>query len=76
MSDIALYEAVNQLREILDTIDPETEITSVESGSIVFHFSGSDDHSASEALTFECSLDGALFSACVSPIIMICRPPG
>ncbi|HEX7255365.1 MAG TPA: right-handed parallel beta-helix repeat-containing protein [Gaiellaceae bacterium] len=53
--------------EILDTIVPETEITAIEPGSIVFHFTGSDDHSPAAALTFECSLDGAPFSPCVSP---------
>jgi parallel beta-helix repeat protein len=53
--------------EILDTIQPETDITSVEPGSIIFHFTGLDNHSSTEALTFECSLDDAAFSACVSP---------
>jgi uncharacterized delta-60 repeat protein len=42
--------------------DPTTETTST------FTFGGSDDRTAPGALTFECSVDGDPFAACVSPL--------
>jgi hypothetical protein len=46
----------------VDTAAPDTTITSVTSGSIVFDFAASEQGSS-----FECSLDGAAFEACTSP---------
>jgi parallel beta-helix repeat protein len=55
--------------EILDTTDPDTEITDVLPGSVIIHFTGTDDHSLTGALTFECRLDSDPFAACTSPKI-------
>jgi parallel beta-helix repeat protein len=52
----------------VDTTDPETAIDGVDSGSVVIHFSGSDNHSPQSALAFECRLDGAGYAPCVSPV--------
>jgi hypothetical protein len=55
-----------------DTTAPNTTISAsptspTASTSASFSFSGSDDTTAAASLTFECSLDGAVFSACTSP---------
>ena len=41
-----------------------------------FEFSGTDNHSAPAALTFECDLDGAGFSSCTSPHTLVAVPEG
>jgi hypothetical protein len=54
-----------------DLIAPDTTITSVvpapNSTSATFTFSGTDNHSAPAALTFECKLDAGTFTTCSSP---------
>jgi predicted extracellular nuclease len=57
--------------EVQDTIPPDTAITSmppslVNSDSATFAFTGSD--SGSGVASFECSLDNAKFTACVTPL--------
>ena len=52
---------------VVDGTAPNTSITSVQTGSISFSFTGSDNHSPTGALTFQCRLDGAAFAACTSP---------
>jgi hypothetical protein len=66
----AAYEWVVQLGP--DSTPPNTTITSGPSNPstsevATFSFIGSDNRTPSEALTFECSLDGAGFNSCVSP---------
>ena len=39
---------------VVDGTAPQTTITSVQSGSTIFTFSGSDNHSQESALTFQC----------------------
>jgi hypothetical protein len=61
------------LIEPFDKTPPETRIASGPSGfaasrDAVFAFTGSDDVSAADKLTFACSLDGAAFTACTSPV--------
>jgi predicted outer membrane repeat protein len=56
----------------IDTTGPNTTIDGSpsnpsSSASATFAFSGSDDTTPAQSLTFECSLDGAGFSACTSP---------
>jgi large repetitive protein len=56
-----------------DTTPPDTDITSAPedptySTSATFHFSGSDNVTPAGALTFECSLGGAEFTSCTSPV--------
>jgi hypothetical protein len=56
-------------------IDTEAPETAVESGpanptsnvDATLTFSATDNHTASDALSFECRLDGAAFAGCVSP---------
>ncbi|HEU4329214.1 MAG TPA: alpha-amylase family glycosyl hydrolase [Roseiflexaceae bacterium] len=55
----------------VDQTTPDTAITTKPTGisastSALFGFTGSDNLSAAGSLTFECSLDGAPFAACVS----------
>ena len=52
---------------IVDNGDPLAEITDVGAGSIVFEFTGTDDHTAPGDLDFECRLDSAAYSGCTSP---------
>ena len=52
---------------VVDGTAPNTAITSVQTGSISFSFNGSDNHSQSGALTFQCRLDNAAFADCTSP---------
>ena len=42
---------------IVDNGDPLAEITDVGAGSVVFEFTGTDDHTAPGDLDFECRLD-------------------
>jgi hypothetical protein len=56
----------------VDTTDPDTSITAAPTDgtsatTASFSFAGTDDTTAAGSLTFECSLDGAVFSACTSP---------
>ena len=51
----------------IDTVAPETTITSGPSGTVASG-SASFSFAASEAASFQCSLDGAAFSACGSPV--------
>jgi hypothetical protein len=56
----------------VDTIAPDTTIGSGPADSTAtttasFAFTGSDDTTAVGSLTFECALDGAVFSSCTSP---------
>jgi CSLREA domain-containing protein len=55
----------------VDTTNPDTTIDIkpallTKSIDATFDFSGTDTHSASNALTFECSLDGGAYATCVS----------
>ncbi|GAB4195800.1 MAG: hypothetical protein OHK0022_12820 [Roseiflexaceae bacterium] len=55
-----------------DTTPPDTTITlkptsRVSSTSATFVFTGTDDVTAPQNLTFECSLDGGAFSTCTNP---------
>ena len=53
---------------VVDGTAPNTTITNAQTaGSISFSFSGSDNHSPTGALTFQCRLDSAAFAACTSP---------
>src|SRR5262249_50376402 len=57
---------------IVDGSPPDTAISSgpsalTTSTSATFSFTGTDSLSATSNLTFECSLDGASYSACTSP---------
>jgi hypothetical protein len=63
-------------REAPDTTAPSTTIDSVpslftNSDSATFTFSGTDDMSLPENLTFECALDGADWEVCTSPMTYI-----
>jgi hypothetical protein len=74
----------------IDLLPPSTKITSVKdeqgtqlldqgstlSTSISFSVEGSDDFTAIEGLTFECSIDSAIFEVCNSPIIIDSLKPG
>lgn len=56
-----------------DTTPPDTTIDSTPadptaSSDAAFYFSGTDDTTAQGDLSFECSLDGAVFAGCTSPI--------
>ncbi len=58
--------------DLPDTTPPDTTITlhptsRVSSTSATFVFTGTDDVTAPQNLTFACSLDGAAFAACVNP---------
>jgi hypothetical protein len=46
-----------------DQVAPETTITSVTPGSVIFDFASNEQN-----VTFECSLDGVPFAACTSPV--------
>ncbi len=50
-----------------DVTTPETQITGTDTGSMIIHFSGSDNFSSTENLTYECSLDDSPWEPCVSP---------
>jgi len=52
-----------------DEVAPESAITSSSGGkrSITYAFTGSDNHTASANLRFECKLDSASFAPCSSP---------
>jgi large repetitive protein len=55
----------------LDTIPPDTTILTSPANNtsdVVFTFTGSDNVTVPTGLTFECSLDGVTFAACVSPL--------
>src|SRR5207253_1284485 len=59
----------------VDTAPPDTLITAgpsqgaiVASASASFSFSGTDNLTPAGNLTFQCSLDGAAFAACTSPV--------
>jgi len=52
---------------VLDTTPPQTTISSGPSGTTLEH-AASFAFAASETGTFECSLDGAAFAACSSPV--------
>jgi hypothetical protein len=62
--DIGAYEAAGS---ILDCTPPETTITSGPSGPTT-NRRPSFGFSSETGATFECSLDGAVFAACTSPI--------
>jgi hypothetical protein len=55
-----------------DTTAPTTTLSSATSGSTTattasFTFTGADETTATGSLTYDCSFDGAVFSACTSP---------
>ena len=57
-----------------DTTPPDTAIDSgpvnpTNSTAATFMFHGSDDTTPAASLTFECALDGGLFSVCASPTV-------
>ncbi|SDU18316.1 parallel beta-helix repeat (two copies) [Jiangella alkaliphila] len=52
---------------VQDVAGPEAEITDVTAGSLVIEFTGTDDHTATADLRFECRVDSAAYSVCVSP---------
>lgn len=67
--------------EDVDTTAPETTITTqppaeTTSTSASFAFTGTDDTTPANQLTFECSLDGAAFAACTSPVSYTNLAPG
>jgi hypothetical protein len=63
-----------------DVTPPNTMITSTppnpQTYSSEFTFTGSDDITPPDQLTFECSLDGADFATCVSPYEVMDLLPG
>jgi hypothetical protein len=52
---------------VKDATAPQTTITNVAPGSVIISFSGNDNADSADQLRYECSVDGATFSACVSP---------
>jgi hypothetical protein len=52
---------------VVDPDAPETTITGVTGGSIVFSFTGTDAIASQAQLQFECRMDGAPFAPCTSP---------
>jgi HYR domain len=57
----------------LDNSPPHASITSSprsvsNSSTASFAFTGTDDHTPASALAFKCSLDGAAFTSCSSPV--------
>lgn len=55
----------------VDTVTPDTFITPRSEAGVVLELSASE-----EAVTFECSLDGAAFEACASPVTLPELPEG
>ncbi len=58
---------------IIDRTPPDTMITAfpptfTNNTTAIFSFTGTDNISAPGSLTFQCSLDGAAFTACTSPV--------
>src|SRR5207247_8098127 len=60
---------------VIDTVKPDTQITAgpadgstTTATTATFDLTGSDDVTTSGNLTFECSLDGADFAPCTSPV--------
>jgi hypothetical protein len=52
---------------VQDVVDPEAEITSVTTGSLILEFTGTDDHTAPADLRFECRVDSEAYGPCTSP---------
>ena len=52
---------------VTDAIAPDTDITGAQTGSMIISFTGTDNHSATGALTFQCRLDAGAWAACTSP---------
>ena len=52
---------------VTDAIAPDTDITGTQTGSMIISFTGTDNHSATAALTFQCRLDSGAWVACTSP---------
>ncbi len=50
-----------------DVVDPEAEITSVTTGSLIIEFTGTDDHTSAADLEFQCRVDGNAYASCSSP---------
>jgi Ca2+-binding RTX toxin-like protein len=65
---------------LTDDIAPDTTITETppnpQTFSAQFEFTGNDDETPSNQLTFECSLDGAPFTPCTSPFDVADLLPG
>ena len=72
-SDNIYASAVVNMTVVVDNTPPDTTITSnppnpSTSTSATFVFTGTDNITPIGSLTFQCSLDGAAFSTCTSPI--------
>ena len=52
---------------VLDTTPPNTNVDQVLNGSVIIHFSGSDNFSPDAALTYQCRLDNSSWASCTSP---------